>query len=292
MKHLFKSLPLLLLAVALLVSLSGCGNAELEAENQALRQELSAVMEENALLREQIVSLQYQLDQWNQASGLSDFGAEFTAWDTGDGATVTVTATPVAYTEGQSADLVVWLNGVEVEKLPFHWDGSRYTAVAELKAADGYTFLCVLHFPDGTTQEIVLDSPEMDALVFLESNLTAFLNLVVQDWIVENDTLILEAGYAYVQLPRVSSSLAITRAELRLNLNGQELQRQNLTLVPVADGSGWEQVLVGTAFPLPELAEEDQLDLWLEAELSDGQQLSVTGGSWFLTDGELIMAVG
>lgn len=293
MKHITKCILLLLLAAALLVSLSGCGgNGELESENLLLQEEVARLMEENSILMQEIDRLQQQLDQWNQEAGLADFGASYQAWDTGDGATVTVTATPAAYTEGQSADLVVWLNGVEVEKAPFQWDGSVYTAQVELKAADGYTFLCALSYPDGTQREIVLDSPEMDALVFLESNLTAFLNLVVQDWIVENDTLILEAGYAYVQLPRLSDSLSVSSAQLVLNLNGQELTRQSLSLVLTSDGTAWEQVLVGTGFSLPELGTDDQLDLWLEAELTDGQQLSTTGGSWFYTDGELVMAVG
>lgn len=292
MNHIPAKMLLLLLAAALVLSLSGCGNGELEAENLALREEIAGLQEENAVLMQEIDSLRQQLDQWNQETGLADFGASYQAWDSGDGAAVTVTATPAAYTEGQSADLVVWLNGVEVEKAPFRWDGSVYTATVELKAADGYTFLCFLHSPDGTSREIVLDSPEMDTLIFLESNLTAFLNLVVQDWIVENGTLILEAGYAYVQLPRISDTLSVRKARLVLNRNGQEHLRQDLSLIPTADGTAWEQVLVGFGFSLPELETDDQLDLWLEAELSDGQQLTAPGGSWYYTGSELVLAVG
>ena len=38
--------------------------------------------------------------------------------------------------------------------------------------------------------------------------------------------------------------------------------------------------------------ETNQLDLWLEVTLSDGQVLRHCGSSWFLFEGQLIQAVG
>lgn len=280
-----------LLAAGLILSLSACGRNDLEAENAALKQELSALMDENAALKEEIAALERQLAQWNQEAGLTDFGAEYTPWSDSTGATVTVTAVPAAYAEGQSADLVVWLSGEEVEKMPFQWNAGAYTATVELPAADGYTFLCILNHADGSVTEVVLDSPEMDALVYLESNLTAFLTIVVNDWTADTDTLNLHAGYAQVQLPRLVD-VSIADASLVLTLNGEEMERQALVFSPGADEGSFENLLEGVSFPLPEMTEDSQLDLVLEVTLSDGRQLNVSGGSWYYTGGELLMAVG
>lgn len=291
MKHILTKTLLLLLAAAMALSLTACGNG-LEAENAALKQELSALMEENALLKEQIEGLQLQLTALSREAGLADFGADYTAWADGAGASVTVTATPVLYTEGQAADLVVLLFGEEQEKMPFLWDGSRYTATVELPAADGYTFLCLLTEPDGSQQEIVLDSPEMDTLIYLESNLTAFVHIVVNDCFQEDGRLVLASGYAQVQLPRLSEGLSLADTALVLTLDGQEVERIALNFDQAADEDSFACLLDGLSFTQPDLEEDSQLDLLLEVTLSDGRKLSATGSSWYYADGELMMAVG
>lgn len=289
MKYIIKPICLLL-TLSLALTLTACGN-NLEAENTALKQELSALMDENAVLKAEIAALERQLEQWNQEVGLTDFGAQYTPWADSAGASVTVTAVPAAYEEGQSADLVVWLQGEETEKMPFHWDGSAYTATVELPAADGYTFLCLLKHPDGRETQVVLDNPEMDPLVYLESNLTAFLTLFVSDWTAADGELRIHAGYAQAQLPRLVP-VSIQETRLVLSLNGQEAEAQTITLSPGADEGSFEHLLSGIRFPLPEMTGDSQLDLLLEVTLSDGRLLSVSGGSWFYTNGELLMAVG
>ncbi len=286
-----RKILLILAAVSLTLALSGCGNAELDAENEALKMELSALMEENARLKDEITALEQQLAQWNQESGLASYGAAYNAWESSEGASITITATPAEYTQGQRADLVIWLKGEEIEKLPFQWDGSCYTTTVVLPAADGYTFLCVLTDANGKETEIVLDGPEMDALVYLESNLTAFPNILVNDWTITDGTLNIHSGYAQIQLPRLVS-VSIDQVRLVLTLDSQPVESQELTLTPAADEGSYETLLEGLHFALPELAEENQLDLWMEVRLSDGRELSVIGGSWFYTDGELLMAVG
>lgn len=285
MKPIFTKLTALGITAALLFS--GCASdrtAELEAENAALKQELSALMEENADLRQQLADLSLQ-------SGLTDFYADCTPWSSSNGATVTVYVTPAAHSEGQTADLVVWLDGREVEKMPFQWDGSRYAATVELEAADGYTFLCALSSPDGVTNEIALDSPEMDALIYLESNLTAFVNLAVTDWVEADGVLTILSGYAQIQLPRLTDAV-IAASDLVLTINGEELDRQSLVFSPAADEGSYENLLEDLPFSLPELEEDSQLDLTLEVTLTDGQHLTATGGSWYYMDSELLLAVG
>ncbi len=292
MTSIFKRTLSLMLTLTMALALSGCASGELEEENLALKQELSALMEENAALKTEISALEQQLAQWNQEAGLADFRAEYSPWEAGDGATVTVTAVPAAYQEGQQADLSIWLDGQEWEKMPFQWDGAAYTATVELAAADGYTFLCLLTGADGKTLEIVLDSPEMAALMYLESNLTAFLNIMVNDWTATGDSLRIHSGYAQVQLPQlVEASIADARLVLTLD-GGEQSAAQSLTFTPGADEGSFENLLEGIAFPLPQMAEDSQLELTMEVTLSDGRTLTITGGSWYYTEGELLLAVG
>ena len=61
-------------------------------------------------------------------------------WSSPNGATVNLTATPNGYAEGQSAAFIVRLEGEEAASVPCEWNGSAYTASADLNAADGYCY--------------------------------------------------------------------------------------------------------------------------------------------------------
>ena len=83
-------------------------------------------------------------------------------WSSSNGATVTLTAQPRAYEKGQGASFVVRLEGKEVENVSCSWDGKYYTASADLEAADGYEFECVLFRPRAwasTTPSAMLTIP-------------------------------------------------------------------------------------------------------------------------------------
>ena len=65
-------------------------------------------------------------------------------WSSPNGATVNLTATPNGYAEGQSAAFIVRLEGEEAANVPCEWNGSAYTASADLNAADGYCYYVLL----------------------------------------------------------------------------------------------------------------------------------------------------
>lgn len=103
-------------------------------------------------------------------------------WSSPNGATVNLTATPNGYAEGQSAAFIVRLEGEEAANVPCEWNGSAYTASADLNAADGYCYYVLLTAADGTQTEVAINTPTAptdDALINLESALNSYCNMTV-----------------------------------------------------------------------------------------------------------------
>ena len=278
------------LALTMLFALAGCGT-----DNSA---DVAKLQEDIAALTQQVEALSTRLDMLEQKSGLQSWALIPTAWSNGGGASVRLTAVPVTYAEGQSASLSVRLNNQEIINTPCTWDGTCYTAAVELEAADGYSYYCSLIAADGTKEQFALNTPENpvdDTLVYLRSSLVAYGNLVVESWYGADDKLNITSGYVQVQMPQIaaeSGQIVYSDASLVLQLNGQEVSRLPLDL-PEGEGEGsYELVLTDAAFDMPEMADSDQLELWLEVTLSSGEQILTSGGSWFYSDGELLLAVG
>lgn len=291
-----KNIFLLLLAAVFLLSLTGCNSddgrvAELEAENAALQEQVDA-------LNAQVQALTAQLDALGSTAGLSGWELAATAWDSGNGANVTLSAVPMYYQEGQSATFSIWLEGSEVMRVRCSWDGTAYTAAADLSAADGYCYYCILTSADGTQTEIDVNTPihpTDEALIDLATSLASYCNLMVEDAAVESDTLTLTGGYAQVQLPRISASgqdVTCTDAALVLEFAGEEVGRQALTLVEGEGLRSYEADVASVSFTIPEMEDDQQLDLWLEVTLSDGSTMTTPGGSWYYNAGELFLVVG
>lgn len=291
-----KNILILLLIPVLLLSLTACNtNDGLEGENAYLREQVEALTEQVADLEAQ---LEAQLEALGSSAGLSSWDVSATAWDSGNGAKVTLSAVPVYYQEGQSATFSIWLEGAEVMRVRCNWDGAAYTAAADLTAADGYCYYCILTSPDGTQTEIDVNTPIHpvdETLIDLETSLASYCNLMVQDAQAEGSTLTITGGYAQVQLPRITPSgeeVTCADASLVLEFAGEEVGREALTLT---DGEGlrsYEADVSGVRFSIPSMEDDQQLDLWLEVTLSDGSTLSTPGGSWYYNSGELFLVVG
>lgn len=277
----------LLLAGLIALSAAACGSNNEEYITQ--------LEQENAELRSQVENLTSRLEALGENIGLVSWDLTLDSWNEGS-ATVTFTATPVVHTEGQTAAFTVWLEGEEVASVPCLWDGTGYTATVQLNAADGYCYYCRLTAPDGQETEVEVNTPNHttdESLINMETSLAAYANLVVEDWEHVEDRLTIVSGYGQVQMPQFAgeNSLACTDAQLSFRLNGQEIHRQSVT-VPESSDSTLQLELAGKTFPVPEMENDYQLDLWLEITLSDGRQLTAVGASWFLFDGALTMTVG
>lgn len=279
-----------LLALVLALSCAGCGKDD----------EASRLEEENAALQQQLEDLNAQMEslEGNNNQALKDWHMSAEVWEGASGATVKVSAVPGSYHEGQSALFTVRLAGFEVASVLCDWNGTGYTAQAELEPADGYSYYMTLVGADGTREQVALNTPENtldDTLVNLGSSMAAYGNIIVDNWSGDEDTLQLDSGFVQVQLPRLSNGEAqaeLQQASLVFQLNGQEIQRRKLDL-PAGEGDGsYELAFQNISFDMPEMESDYQLDLWLVVELTDGQSFTSSGGSWYHSADGLMMVVG
>lgn len=233
-----------------------------------------------------------------QPLGLSSWIMNATTWSSPNGATVNLTAIPNGYAEGQSAAFCVRLEGEEIENIPCNWDGTSYTASAELNAADGYCYYVILTDTDGTQLEIPVNTPTNpvdDSLINMETSLKSYCSLTVNASELDGNTLTITDGTAQIQLPsitRAEGTVSCTQALLILSFNGEDVTLEKLVL-PEADASGSCMInLAGVSFDIPDMEDDQQLSLRLEASLSNDMALTAPGGTWFYLNGELLLAVG
>lgn len=215
-------------------------------------------------------------------------------WSSSNGATVTLTAQPRAYEKGQGASFVVRLEGKEVENVSCSWDGKYYTASADLEAADGYEFECVLFPPQGVGEHYTL-SDAYDSLVYMKRSLDAYCNLYISDFKDADGKFTITAGWASVQLPQLTTAgtaIGFQKAQLVFSLNGETVETQDVNL-PQGEGQGsYESSLSNISFTMPQMDDDYQLDLSLVVTLTNGEELTADGGSWFYNNNELKMAAG
>ena len=253
--------------------------------------------QQNQQLRSQLESMTARLERLETVVSLQSWELKTAAWADSTGADVTLTATPSDYQEGVSAIFQVKLEGREVASIPCQWNGTDFTATASLNAADGYSYYCILESPGGT-RHLGLTSPENPAPeipVFLQSSLSSYCNLIVNDWEeAEGSQLLLTGACAQVQLPLIApgGSVRIVTANLVLRLNGADSTLVPIQLNPSEVAGSFDLTITGGKLPMPELQEGDLLELSLVVHLSDGRNLQAFGISWQRSDGELISAVG
>lgn len=296
-KNLFSIMLLIVMIAGLMVSATGC-NAEDETAVDEAALRIAELEQQNAALQEQVDALTGEIESMKQRATLQDWALTADAWNDGNGATITFTATPISYVDGQRAALSIRMGDLEAESTNCVWDGTAFTGSVELSAADGYSYYCILTNLDGSQEEIVLNSPENttnESLVYLGSNLTAYANMIVEDWVSANGSLVINSGYIQAQMPRLAAGGAassVVKAELVLHLNGEEVGRQEVALTAGEGDNSFEAAINGNSFTIPTMEDDHQLDLWLEITLNNGNVISASGGSWYSNAGQLQLVVG
>lgn len=233
-----------------------------------------------------------------RASCSDQLDHECSTWSSPNGATIHITATPNQYAEGQKADFVVRLEGDEVIMVPCQWDGTAYSASADLNAENGYCYYILLTDAGGAVTEVAVNTPAEpinEAYINLEAALLSYCSISVEESKCENNTLTLSTGKVQVQVPAISDSAeAVTcqEAALVLSYNGQELEKKALTLAATDAATLYEADLSGITFTLPEMKDEEKVELTLTAALSNGQILSAYGGNWIYGAEEILPVVG
>lgn len=286
-------LPLLALILALAaLALSALSYASQPEDQTHLIDDLYA---ENRELEQRVDYLEQKLEQLLTVANLQSWELGVEPWADSTGAEVTFAATPSGYQPGITATFLVELDGERIEEVPCQWDGNQFTAAVSLNAADGYGYYCLLTSPTGT-QKLPLATPAEPTsaeAVYLLSSISAYCNLVIHDWTVNDGELMVTDAYAQVQLPLIGTdTIQITRSDIVVRLNGEEIDRTAITLSPSEVMGSHEVTVPEIAISLPELSEMDSLELYLEVSLSDGRNLRAFGINWYLVGDELTSAVG
>ena len=285
-----------LLALVLCAMLVLCA-CQKETPTTDYEQQIAALTQENAALKEQIDVLTRQLESIQNAV-LTDWDLTANASADRNNAVLSFSAVPAVAPEGQTVSLVVLLNGFEAESVQCAPQDGTYYGTLTLPAADGYSYYCLITNPDGAQQQIPLITEENSddrTLIDLSSSLYGYCHLMVEDWSFEGTTLTVNSAYFQARLPMLSqngSAVTAQKAELVLMHNGQEVSRQALTLTAGEAEGTFESQISAVTFTTPALEDDHQLDLVLEISLSAGDPLINNSCSWYYIDGGLTMVVG
>lgn len=277
--HRLTPIILVLLVCLVMTAFAGCGKKTASAPTEPSTE---AAAEPTSVVNEEV------------SDNMKSLSLSAKVWSSSNGATITLEAVPRAYNQNQAVYFVVHLNGEKVEDIPCTWDGTAFTASADLEAADGYEYECILFEGQGEGESYVL-SDAYDSLIYLETSLAAYCNLYISDFQVIDNVFNVTAGFAHVQLPQLTvdgAKVELVSSELVFLLNGEMIDKQPIDL-PAGEGSGsHEASLSSIRFDMPKMEDDYQLDLMLKAYLSDGQELTANGGSWYYNNGELKMSAG
>lgn len=268
--------------------LSGCH------DNNDLAQ-IAALQAENASLSAAVASLKAELRSL-QSSILRDWSLTAEPLEDGSGAAVRFEAQAMGTESGQSMHFVVMRDDKIVADLDCAFDGSHFTAYAQLGAVNGYTFFCDLS--DGKTDPIryALLNPAdetLSLLMNLHDSMNTYATVLVDSWKVEEDMLSIRAD-VQVQLPSFTAGskvVTVEKAALHFILGDTVLQSMELSL----DGTGGalRASLPEITCPIPEdMPTDAQLTLRCEVQLSDGHTLTADGGGWFMQEEQLQMVAG
>lgn len=230
--------------------------------------------------------------------GLADWSLSASTWSSPNGATIHLTAAPVAYAEGQSAVFCVRLDGNDVENIPCQWDGSNYTASAELNAADGYGYYVILTAADGTTAEVAVNTPEAvteESFINMATALNSYCTATVDDSGLQGSKLTVYSGSVQIQVPTiVNDGQAITcdKVQLVLYFNDEAVSSTDLAVAQSDVPGCFTADLKDMEFDTPAMEDDQQLIMNLEVTLSNGQTLFAPAGTWLFNNNSLLGAVG
>lgn len=235
----------------------------------------------------------------SQPLSLTGWSMDATSWSSPNGATVNLTATPNGYAEGQSAVFHVRLEGEDIASIPCQWDGSSYTASADLNAEDGYCYFVLLTSADGVETEIAVNTPAAptdETLINMADALNAFGTVTVNSAELSDGKLTITDGTAQIQLPKLTlreGTVTCQQAVLILSYDNENVANHPLTAVEADETGLCNLDLSGIGFQVPaEMEDDHRLELRLDATLSNGQTFNVSGGAWHYFDGGLVLAVG
>ena len=277
-----KKMTILAMILVLAIALTACGG-EKAPETTA------ATVAATAPVETAPVAQPLSLTSWNMSAS---------TWSSPNGATVHINATPNAYAEGQKADFVVRLESDDVTTIPCQWDGTNYTASADLNAANGYCYYVVLTAADGTVTECAVNTPAApvnEALINMEAALASYCSVIIEESEIAENKLNLANCKVQVQAPTITNegeTISCKKAYLILSFNEEELAKVEVNLEETATAGLFEAAVSGITFDIPALENDQKVVLSVNAALSNGQALSAFGGEWVYNEEGLLPVVG
>ena len=284
--HIALILSILALAVSLFTAVQVSQN-----DDAAL---IDALMAQNQQLQEQIDALANQTPEVPGLSGetgtVTDAALTAAVWPDNQGADVTMTLNTDDAPAGDVL-LRVMLGNTVITEVPCTRDGDSFTATAALDAANGYIYSLIMGNEARTLASP--DKPVYPELVYLADSLNAYCNLVVGDWYVGDDALTLSTCYAQVRTPILSTAgLTCTQVDLVLKNGDTVLSQVDVTDALTEESGSFDGQISNAVLPLPALTDGEQVDLWLEARLSDGQVLTACAATWYAMHDGFSMSAG
>ena len=277
-----KKMTILAVILTLAIVLTACGG-EKAPETTA------ATVAATAPVETAPVAQPLSLTSWNMSAS---------TWSSPNGATVHINATPNAYAEGQKADFVVRLESDDITTIPCQWDGTNYTASADLNAANGYCYYVVLTAADGTVTECAVNTPAApvnEALINMEAALASYCSVTIEESEIADNKLNLANCKVQVQAPTITNegeTISCKKAYLILSFNEEELAKVEVKLEETATAGLFEAAVSGITFDIPALENDQKVVLSVNAALSNGQALSAFGGEWVYNEEGLLPVVG
>ena len=277
-----KKMTILAMILVLAIALTACGGEK--APETTAATVAATVPVETAPVAQPL-----SLTSWNMSAS---------TWSSPNGATVHINATPNAYAEGQKADFVVRLESDDVTSIPCQWDGTNYTASADLNAANGYCYYVVLTAADGTVTECAVNTPAApvnEALINMEAALASYCSVTIEESEIADNKLNLANCKVQVQAPTITNegeTISCKKAYLILSFNEEELAKVEVNLEETATAGLFEAAVSGITFDIPALENDQKVVLSVNAALSNGQALSAFGGEWVYNEEGLLPVVG
>ena len=277
-----KKMTILAMILVLAIALTACGGDKAPETT-------AATVAATAPVETAPVAQPLSLTSWNMSAS---------TWSSPNGATVHINATPNAYAEGQKADFVVRLESDDVTTIPCQWDGTNYTASADLNAANGYCYYVVLTAADGTVTECAVNTPAApvnEALINMEAALASYCSVTIEESEIADNKLNLANCKVQVQAPVITNegeTISCKKAYLILSFNEEELAKVEVNLEETATAGLFEAAVSGITFDIPALENDQKVVLSVNAALSNGQALSAFGGEWVYNEEGLLPVVG
>lgn len=280
-----KKMTILAAVLVLAVALTACGGEKTPAETTATAAAAVTTVPTEATAAAQPLEL-------------TDWVMNANTWSSPNGATIHISATPNYHEEGQKADFVVRLNSEEIFRAPCQWDGTSYTASADLNAADGYCYYVVLTTVDGAVSEVAVNTPEEptdEAFVNMASALESYCTVIIEESSFDSGKLTLTSGNVQVKTPTITNegeAITCQEAVLVLTFDGEATDQEALTLTPTDTAGLFEATLNNLVLDVPKLENNQKVELVLNVTLTNGQSLSAFGGNWSYDNEGLLPAFG